>query len=245
MRFEDLPSKVALRVREDESGCWEATSGLRADGYATVNVRTPDDDKWTTTTLHRYVYTLAGREIPDGWHVDHLCRNHACCNPAHLEAVTRAENARRGVVSRLAEGERRPRRPRHEPDRPTTLHQSTGLYSTKEAMRLAGTTFRQLDYWDRSGLLKPTVPANGSGTRRFYSASDVLRARAIRIASSGFTSDVVTPIASAVQNLADAELTSTVSVPLGDHLSFQMVLDMEPRDPAAELIQQLAEEAAA
>lgn len=37
-------------------------------------------------------------EIPLGFTVDHLCRNRACCNPAHLEAVPLLENIRRGVV---------------------------------------------------------------------------------------------------------------------------------------------------
>lgn len=34
--------------------------------------------------------------IPDGFTLDHLCRNTSCANPAHLEPVTHEENVKRG-----------------------------------------------------------------------------------------------------------------------------------------------------
>ncbi len=44
-----------------------------------------------------------------------------------------------------------------------------------------GITYRQLDYWARTGLLQPSVAsAKGSGSRRVYSYSDVLELKVIK-----------------------------------------------------------------
>jgi len=45
----------------------------------------------------RIAYLLAKGSLAEGLHVDHLCRDRACCNPAHLEAVSQRENILRGT----------------------------------------------------------------------------------------------------------------------------------------------------
>ncbi len=78
-----------------DSGCWvwtaaKASIKLGQKGYG----RFWDGSKYVPA--HCFAYTqFTGRTIPDGWEIDHLCRNTLCVNPAHLEAVTKEENLRR------------------------------------------------------------------------------------------------------------------------------------------------------
>lgn len=49
-----------------------------------------------------------------------------------------------------------------------------GSWTSRQVCRFVGITFRQLDYWCRSDLIRPSVAdARGSGTKRCYSPEDV------------------------------------------------------------------------
>lgn len=54
-------------------------------------------------------------------------------------------------------------------------------YRGPVACRAAGITYRQLDYWARTGLVEPSMrSATGSGTQRLYSFRDVLVLKVVK-----------------------------------------------------------------
>lgn len=54
-------------------------------------------------------------------------------------------------------------------------------YSGAKAAEIVGITYRQLDYWARTDLVRPSlVDASGSGSRRRYSYRDLLELRVIK-----------------------------------------------------------------
>ena len=83
------------KMRLTASGCWEWTGHLDAKGYGRITLAFLGERR-----AHRVSYRLVNGEIPAKFDLDHLCRNHRCINPLHLEAVTRSENVRRGIRAR-------------------------------------------------------------------------------------------------------------------------------------------------
>lgn len=83
------------KVSFKSNDCWQWTgavgAGDQTGGYGQFR------DAGKTVYAHRFSYGMFGGEIPDGLHLDHLCRNRLCVNPLHLEPVTCRENLLRGV----------------------------------------------------------------------------------------------------------------------------------------------------
>jgi DNA-binding transcriptional MerR regulator/predicted RNase H-like HicB family nuclease len=53
-------------------------------------------------------------------------------------------------------------------------------FSADVARRAVGITYRQLDYWDKTGLVRPSIKqARGKGSRRVYSFEDLVELRVI------------------------------------------------------------------
>lgn len=54
-------------------------------------------------------------------------------------------------------------------------------YRGPQACKIVGVTYRQLDYWTRTGLVVPSLQeAHGSGTQRLYSFNDLLQLKVIK-----------------------------------------------------------------
>lgn len=75
-------------------GCWFWVGSTNGNGYGEIRINNQK------VYAHRWSYEFyTGRQIPEGYQIDHLCRNASCVNPDHLEAVTPSENVRRGLVA--------------------------------------------------------------------------------------------------------------------------------------------------
>lgn len=79
---------LAKSIRQGE--CVVVTRGLTAAGYGRVQA------DGTGHYAHRFTYEYRHGPIPEGLVIDHLCRNRACVNPDHLEAVPQRINVLRG-----------------------------------------------------------------------------------------------------------------------------------------------------
>ena len=54
-------------------------------------------------------------------------------------------------------------------------------YRVPEVCRIIGISYRQLDYWARTELVRPSIQdAQGSGTQRLYSFQDLVELRVIK-----------------------------------------------------------------
>ena len=57
----------------------------------------------------------------------------------------------------------------------------TGGYRAPQVCSLVGITYRQLDYWARTGLITPSVQAaQGSGSQRLYGFSDIVQLKVVK-----------------------------------------------------------------
>lgn len=87
-----LRGKMLARINH-AGECWEWALARNRQGYGVYNLGNGNG----MYLAHRVSYTAFVGPIPDGLVIDHLCRNTACINPAHLEPVSVRTNSLRGM----------------------------------------------------------------------------------------------------------------------------------------------------
>lgn len=88
MTKEEAVERFWSKVEKTET-CWLWKGSVSASGYGSAYFM------GAFKKPHQIAYELHAGRIESGLTIDHLCRVRNCVNPAHLEAVSRAENARR------------------------------------------------------------------------------------------------------------------------------------------------------
>lgn len=81
--------RLTMQSEVMPTGCIEWRGFINPKGYGRARLG------GVKTTVHRVAFMVHVGPIPEGFEIDHLCRNRCCINPAHLEAVSHAENTLR------------------------------------------------------------------------------------------------------------------------------------------------------
>ena len=87
----------------------------------------------------------------------------------------------------------------------------SNFFSGPMVCRLTGVTYRQLDYWARTGLVTPSItPAMGSGSKRKYAYLDVLEVKVIKsLLTSGVSLARARQAVECLRNSLGADLASS------------------------------------
>lgn len=93
-----MASTRALRFHRLEGDCLVCLSHCRRpDGYFRKEWQT--DQGTVIEYFHVFIYRMHFGGVPDGYEIDHICNNRACCNPKHLRPLTVSQNRTRKNTS--------------------------------------------------------------------------------------------------------------------------------------------------
>ncbi|HBL08333.1 MAG TPA: MerR family transcriptional regulator, partial [Acidimicrobiaceae bacterium] len=86
---------------------------------------------------------------------------------------------------------------------------TTEGFSSKRTAEIVGVTYRQLDYWTRTGLIQPALEAaTGSGSRRRYDYRNLLELKAVKtLLDAGIRLELVRDVFAYLSEHLDEDVT--------------------------------------
>ncbi|MDO5060298.1 MAG: MerR family transcriptional regulator [Actinomycetaceae bacterium] len=107
-------------------------------------------------------------------------------------------------------------------------------YRGKVAAQAASISYRQLDYWARTGLVEPSIrTAHGSGSQRLYSFRDILVLKVVkRLLDTGVSLQQIREAVAHLKNRGVADLSSITLMSDG-----ASVYECRSRDEMIDLIE--------
>jgi DNA-binding transcriptional MerR regulator len=83
-------------------------------------------------------------------------------------------------------------------------------FSGKRTAEIVGITYRQLDYWARTDLIRPSLTdAHGSGSRRLYAYADLLELRIVKqLLDAGIKLEMVRQVFAELRRLVGDDIAS-------------------------------------
>lgn len=90
--------------RCEKADCWEWPGARNVNGYGTLATNGHGNGV-SKRLAHRVAYELEHGAIPEGKLIMHRCDNPPCCNPAHLQVGTDADNNRDKAAKGRAPGQ--------------------------------------------------------------------------------------------------------------------------------------------
>lgn len=144
-----LPERFTSKFKIEESGCWIWQAAKRS-GYGAFY------HEGVMLGAHQVSYRLLVGPIAPRLELDHLCRNRACVNPAHLEPVTRKENALRSPLVGREWG--KAGRAAHLASLASRTHCPNGHeYTVENSYRPPGTQWRKCKDCNRAACARYTL----------------------------------------------------------------------------------------
>jgi len=107
-------------------------------------------------------------------------------------------------------------------------------FSGTKAATVVGISYRQLDYWARTDLIRPSLTdAAGSGSRRMYSYRDLLELRVIKsLLDAGIKLESVRKAFTYLRDQADTDIATATLVISGNDVLLcdgEMLIDIVRR----------------